>query len=169
MQFYSEIKVNNCFIQIKTDLQRLNHHRLISSTDCPLYTCDYKYPKTASPTTMRALGARPRSSTIIQSLIPSSSSSMPPSINAINNVTPAIGNLNILNPILPNVSSAVYYPKDNTQPPSKPTEVDKNLLTDALHNLNLHNQKISMVSIRQTPSLPMILSPILSSNLLDTS
>ena len=92
---------------------------------------------------------------------------MPPSINAINNVTPAIGNLNILNPILPNVSSAVYYPKDNTQPPSKPTEVDKNLLTDVLNNLNLHNQKISMVSIQQIPSLPMILSPILASNLLE--
>ena len=101
--------MNNCFIQIKTDFQRFNHHRLISSTDSPLYTCDYKYPKTASPTTMRALGARPRSSTIIQSLIPSSSSSMPPTTNAINNVTQAIGNLNILHPILPNVSSAVSY------------------------------------------------------------
>ena len=79
---------------------------------------------------------------------------MPPSINAINNVTPAIGNLNILNPILPNVSSAVYYPKDNTQPPSKPTEVDKNLLTDALHNLSLHNLPEDIVGFDPTNPIP---------------
>ena len=202
----AELKLNNKkdkFVQLNTKLpseQLLysnkgkftkvrSHHGLISFTDCPLYTYNYKHPTpsllvTASPAIMKsttsfptpytmsylptsALGARPRFSTTIHSLIPSSS--MPPSINAINNVTPAIGNLNILNPILPNVSSAVYYPKDNTQPPSKPNKVDKNLFTDVLRNLNLHNQKISMVSIRQTPSLPMILSPILSSNLLDTS
>ena len=53
MQFYSEIKVNNCFIQIKTDFKRLNHHRLISSTDCPLYTCDYKYPTQLQPLQLR--------------------------------------------------------------------------------------------------------------------
>ena len=80
---------------------------------------------------------------------------MPPLINAINNVTPAIGNLNILNPILPNVSSAVYYPKDNTrQPPSKPTEVDKNLLTDALHNLSLHNLPEDIVGFDPTNPIP---------------
>ena len=80
---------------------------------------------------------------------------MPPSINAINNVTPAIGNLNILNPILPNVSSAVYYPKDHTrQPPSKPTEVDKNLLTDALHNLSLHNLPEDIVGFDPTNPIP---------------
>ena len=188
----AELKLNNKkdkFVQLNTKLpseQLLysnkgkftkvrSHHGLISFTDCPLYTYDYKHPTpsslvTASPATMRsttsfptpytmpylptsALGARPRSSTTIHSLIPSSS--MPPLINAINNVTPAIGNLNILNPILPNVSSAVYYPKDNTrQPPSKPTEVDKNLLTDALHNLSLHNLPEDIVGFDPTNPIP---------------
>ena len=150
---------------------------LISFSDCPLYVYDYKHPTpsslvTASLATTKgptssfsapyimpylptsALSARPRSSTTLHSLI--ASSSMPSLTNAITNVTtPAIGNLNILNPNLPNVSSSVYYPKDNTrQPPPNPTEVDKDLLTDALHNLSLHNLPEDIIGFDPTNPIP---------------
>ena len=74
--------------------------------------------------------------------------------------TPTIGNLDLRHPNLPNVSSCVYYPQDNTrQPPPDPTEVENDVpQTDALHNMSLHNLPEDIISFDPTNPIPSTLN-----------